>query len=71
VEWAAQSIPHGYWAALYDHQPRPKGAAPQAALRALAFKWIRILSRCGKDRTPYDAATYLNALKRRGSPLLT
>jgi transposase len=27
VEWAAQSIPHCYWAALYDRQQRTKGAA--------------------------------------------
>jgi transposase len=71
VEWAAQSIPHCYWAAVYYRQQRSKGAAHQAALRALAFKWIRILYRCWQDRTPYDEATYLNALKRRGSPLLT
>jgi Transposase IS116/IS110/IS902 family len=71
VDWAAQSIPHGYWAARYYQQQRTKGAAHQVALRALAFKWIRILYRCWKDRTPDDEATYLNALKRRGSPLLT
>jgi hypothetical protein len=47
-----------------------KGAAHQAALRALAFKWIRILYRRWKDRTPYDEATCLNAFKRRGSPVL-
>jgi hypothetical protein len=39
-------------------------------VRALAFKWIRILYRCWQTRTPYDESTYLNALKRRGSPLL-
>jgi transposase len=71
VEWAAQSIPHCYWAAVYSRQQRTTGVAHQAALRALAFKWIRILYRCWQDRTPYDEATYLNALKRRGSPLLT
>jgi hypothetical protein len=49
---------------------RAKGASHQAALRALAFKWIRILYRCWQTRTPYDETTYLNALKRRGSPLL-
>jgi hypothetical protein len=70
VEWAAQSIPHGYWTAVYDRQQYTKGAAPQAALHALAFKWIRILHRCWKDHTPYHEATDLNALKRRGSPLL-
>ena len=41
-----------------------------AALRALAFRWIRILYRCSQDRTPYDESTCLNALKRRGLPLL-
>lgn len=40
------------------------------AVRALAFKWIRILYRCWQDRIPYDETTYLNALQRRGSPLL-
>ena len=71
VAWAAPSIPRGYWAAVYDRHQRTKGAAHQAALRALAFKWIRIRYRCRKDRTPYDEATYLTALKRRGAPLLT
>ena len=70
VEWAALSIPHSYWAAAYYRQQRSKGASHQAALRALAFKWIRIIYRCWQTRTPDDEATYLNALKRRGSPLL-
>ena len=71
VEWTAQSIPHSYWARAIYEQQRAKGASHQAALRALAFKWIRILYRCWQDRTPYDEASYLNALKRRGSPLVT
>jgi hypothetical protein len=28
------------------------------------------LTRCWQDRTQYDEATYLTALKRRASPLL-
>jgi hypothetical protein len=70
VEWAAQSIPHSYWARAFYEQQRAKGSAHQAALRALAFKWIRILYRCWQDRSPYDETTYLTALQRRGSPLL-
>ena len=31
---------------------------------------VRILYRCWQTRTPYDESTYLNALKKRGSPLL-
>jgi hypothetical protein len=35
----------------------------------LAFKWIRILFRCSKDRAAYDENKYLAALAKRGSPL--
>jgi transposase len=70
VEWAALSIPHCYWAKTFYEQQRARGSSHQAALRALAFKWIRILHRCWLDRVPYDEAKYLNALKRRGSPLM-
>jgi transposase len=70
VEWAAASIPRSFWAAAYYRSRRDQGCSHQAALRALAFKWIRILYRCWQTRTPYDETTYLNALKRRGSPLI-
>ena len=70
VEWAAQTINKSYWAGLYYHQQRARGCSHQAAVRALAFKWIRILYRCWKTRTPYDEARYLKALQDRGSPLL-
>ena len=70
VEWAAHSIPYCYWAEAYYRQQRAKGSSHQAALRALAFKWIRIVYRCWQTRTPYDEAKYLSALKRRGSPLM-
>jgi len=39
----------------------------QAAVRALAYKWIRILVRCWQIRSSYNEVTYLNALYRRGS----
>ena len=70
VEWAAHSIPYCYWAEAYYRRQRAKGSSHQAALRALAFKWMRIVYRCWHTRTPYDEATYLSALKRRGSPLM-
>jgi transposase len=70
VEWAAQTINKSYWAGLYYYQQRAKGSSYQAAVRALAFKWIRILYRCWVTRTPYDEAKYLKRLKDRGSPLL-
>jgi len=70
VEWAAESTRHSFWAQVYYQQQRAKGKAHQAAVRALAFKWIRILYRCWQERTPYDEAIYLQALKRRNAPLL-
>jgi transposase len=54
VEWAAASIRHSFWARLYYQQQRAKGKSHQAAVRALAFKWIRVLFRCWQYRTPYD-----------------
>ena len=71
VEWAAASIPRSFWASAYCQRRRDQGCSHQAALRALAFKWIRILYRCWQTRTPYDESTYLIALRRHGSPLLT
>jgi transposase len=70
VEWAAESTQHSFWARAYYQQQRRKGSSHQAAIRALAFKWIRILFRCWQHRTPYDESVYLNALQRRGSPLM-
>ena len=70
VEWAAQTVNKSFWAGAYYRQQKAKGSSHQAAVRALAFKWIRILYRCWQTRTPYDELTYLEALRRRGSPLL-
>src|SRR5713101_8996240 len=70
VEWAAESTRHSFWAQVYYQQQRDNGKAHQAAVRALAFKWLRILYRCWQDRTPYNESVYLNALHRRGSSLM-
>jgi len=70
VEWAAETITRSLWAGAYYRQQRAKGYSHQVALRGLAFKWIRILYRCWQNRMPYDESTYIDALKRRGSPLL-
>ena len=69
-QWAGRTIPRSFWASAYYHGQRAKGCSHQAAVRALAYKWIRILYRCWQTRTPYDESVYLHALKRRGSPLI-
>jgi transposase len=70
VEWASHSIRYSYWAEAFYRQQRNKGNSHQAAVRALAFKWLRILYRCWQTRTLYDESKYLKALKRRGSSLM-
>ncbi len=70
MEWAAQTIPRSFWARAYYQQQRNKGNSHQVAVRALAFKWIRILFRCWQNRTPYDESAYLSNLQERASPLI-
>lgn len=69
VEWAGQTVMHCAWAHAYYEQQRRAGKAQHAILRALAFKWIRILWRCWHEQTPCDEPHYLAALHRHGSPL--
>jgi transposase len=69
VEWAGHSLRSSLWAkAFYDSQ-RARGKSHWVALRALAFKWLRILFRCWKNRMPYDESIHINSLIRAGSPL--
>jgi len=40
------------------------------AVRALAYKWIRIIYKCWKEQIPYDDGHYMSMLKKRGSNLM-
>jgi transposase len=68
-EWAGHSIAYSAWACAYYQQQRKRGKGHHAAVRALAFKWIRVVFRCWKDGIAYDENRYLAALAQRGSPL--
>jgi len=68
-EWAGHSIAHSQWARNYYQQQRERGKGHHAAVRGLAFKWIRIVFRCWKDEVVYDENKYLAALAKRNSPL--
>jgi transposase len=68
-EYAHHSIRYSIWARAYYARQRARGKTHHAAVRALAFKWIRIIWRCWQDRIPYDEARYLRTLVQRGSPL--
>ena len=67
-EFAAQSVRFSPWAASFYQHQRARGKGHHAAVRALAYKWIRILYRCWKTRQPYNPELYLTALLQRGSP---
>ena len=64
-EWAGHSIAWSAWARAYYEQLKAQGKNHHAAVRALAFKWIRILFRCWKDRTAYSEQLYQTSLQQR------
>ena len=68
-EFAACSIPQSPWAATFYRLQRARGKGHHAAVRALAFRWIRIIVRCWQDRARYDEARYTNRLIATHSPL--
>ena len=70
VEWAGQSVRFSFWAKAYYQQQIAKGKPHATAIRSLAFKWIRIAFRCWQTHTPYNESVYLEALRKRNSPLL-
>jgi transposase len=67
-EFALSSIPHCQWAAVFYQQQLARGIQPHAAIRALAFRWIRVIVRCWQDHRPYDDTLYTNRLKAVLSP---
>ena len=68
VEWAGQTVVYSAWAKQYYQHMKAKGKSHHVILRALAFKWIRILWKCWQTHTPYDEARYLKQLLARRSP---
>jgi len=68
-EFAGRSIHQSDWARAHYDVQRERGKDHHAAVRSVAFKWIRIIFRCWQERSAYDEARYQDALRRRGSPL--
>jgi len=68
-EFAAHSIAKSTWARAYFDMQMAKEKGHHAAVRALAFKWIRVLYACWKNGTPYDEQVYLRALQNNHSRL--
>jgi transposase len=69
VEWSGLTVMFCPWAKAYYEQQRAKRTGHQAILRALAFKWLRILWRCWQKQEAYDQEKYLQQLEKRRSPI--
>jgi len=66
-EWALHSMGKCDWARDYYQAQRSRGKSHHTAVRALGFKWLRVLFRCWQDRTPYQEQIYREALGRGAS----
>ena len=69
-EFADQARKWSPWSTAYYDMRRAQGTKHHAAVRALAYKWIRIIFRLWKTNTIYNEATYQTQLRKTNSPLL-
>jgi transposase len=67
IEWAGLSVQYSLWAAEYYQKMTERGKPRHVILRALAFKWIRVLWKCWQDNEIYDETRYIEQLRRRKS----
>lgn len=68
-EYAGLSIQRCAWAKAFYQKQKAKGKTHHAAVRSLAFKWVRILFRCWQSKQPYHDELYVAARQRRAVPL--
>jgi transposase len=68
-EWAGGTIQSCGWARAYYDEQRKNKKSHHTAIRALTFKWQRIIYACWRDRVPYREETYLASLAKRALPL--
>jgi transposase len=70
MEYANESIRHSLWARAFYQKQKAAQKTHWVIIRALAYKWVRILFRCWQERIPYDEIRYLKSLQKSRSPLL-
>lgn len=68
-EFAEQARRYSTWSMAYYDELRARGVKHHAAVRALAFKWMRIIYRMWQTGKLYDEEHYIACLVRRNSPL--
>ena len=62
-EFASSAAKWSGWSKAFYQLCQSKGMQRHAILRKLAYKWIRILFRVWKTKTPYDEAKYVQSLR--------
>lgn len=70
IDFAFLSLRTSFWAEAFYASQRANGKSHNKAIRALAFKWQRIIFAMWKSKTPYNEARYLKALNASGSHLV-
>jgi hypothetical protein len=55
------------WAKSHYEAQVQRGKSRHAAIRSVAFKWLRIAFRCRKDGRKYDSELYQNRSSNRAS----
>ncbi len=68
-EFADQARRWSDWSRAFYQMKRAAGMSHHAAVRALAFKWIRIIFRMWQTGTPYSEMKYQEQLTIRNSPV--
>jgi transposase len=69
-EYAKESVLFSRWAAAFYLQQRHKGCGHHTAVRALAYKWQRIIWKCWSTRRPYNEEIYEASLRKSASPIV-
>jgi transposase len=69
IEHANCSIRRCDWAREFYQMKREAGKSHFQALRALAFKWIRVLHTCWAKDTPYNESIHLQHLENKSPKL--
>jgi transposase len=69
-EFADHARKWSAWSKAFYNMKIAAGFKHHAAVRALAYKWIRVIFYLWKTRTIYDETVYLAQLKKRNSPVM-
>lgn len=69
-EFADHARKWSRWSKAFYNMKRAAGVKHHAAVRALAYKWLRIIFRLWQNKETYNEETYMQQLQRNNSPLL-